>query len=364
VKVGFAGLAQADFMTVFTGYVDTVASDNGNLEYIFNCNDISAKLSQPIYLNGDSGKPVDSSNPKTLNAHPLDLLLDILGVKVGLPGANYDTAKITAYRDGPFSGVQFNFRLTQSVVAADFIKEQLLKPLGGYLWVNSAGVITVNFFYPLAASVAVATLGPGTWTEIPGAQQVDMVNAIQWQFDKDDGASGASGDYLANDTELYQPSITKYGQYGELTIPADGLRSGLQGYFTARLSSRMIFLRYGLKGLKFEDDTADAIWQTCRVEPGDIVAVTHPNVPNREAGTVGVTNRLFEVLDRKFNFTEGLMTFVMIDANFLTTFGTYKITPNGKADFTLASAPDKLAYMFLCNDTDTYSDATAAHPLG
>jgi hypothetical protein len=58
------------------------------------------------------------------------------------------------------------------------------------------------------------------------------------------------------------------------------------------------------------------------------------------------------------------MTFTMIDANYLTTFGTYKIAPDAKADFTAASAPDKAAYMFLCNDTDTYSDVTAAHRLG
>lgn len=364
LQVGLPGLAQADFCTVFTGYIDTVGSTNGNQEYVFNCSDISAKLSQVIYLTGDSGKPTDSNNVKTLNGHPLDILLDILNTQVGLPGGFVDSTKIQAYRDGPFSGAQFQFRLTQSVAALDFIKNQLLKPLGGYIWVNSLGLVTVNFFYPLAAPVALATLGAVSWTSIPDAEQVDMVNTVQFQFDKDDSSNSSSGNYFAQDTELYGVSVAKYGQYGELVIQSDGLRSGFQGFFTARMVARMIFSRYGLKSLKFDAGAADSIWGNMRLEPGDVVGVTHPFIPNREAGTIGVTNRLFEILNRTFKFTEGLMTFTMIDANFLSTFGAFKIAPDAEADYVSASAPDKLLYMFMCSDSDLYSNGDAAHILG
>jgi hypothetical protein len=270
LKVGLPGLAQADFATVFTGYVNTVQSTNANQEYVFTCGDISNKLSQMIYLLGDNGLPIDGDNPKTLNAHPLDILLDILSVKIGLAGAYIDTTKIQAYRDGPLSGTQFQFRLDQSVSAIDFIKQQLLKPLGGYLWVNGAGVVTVNFFYPLAAPASVFTLTPSYWLDIPDAEQVDMINTVQFQFDKDDGTGDASGNYLAQDTELYSPSVTKYGQYGEVTIAADGLRSGLQGFFLCHIVARMIFMRYGMKNLKFDENAPESIWQACRLEPGDI----------------------------------------------------------------------------------------------
>lgn len=364
IQVGLPGLARVDYCTIFTGYIDTVASGNQNQEYVFNCVDISARLSQMIYLTGDSGKPTDSNNPKTINGHPLDILLNIFGIQVALAGGLYDSTKIIAYRDGPFSGAQFSFRLTQSVTAIDFIKNQLLKPLGGYLWVNSLGVITVNFFYPLAPPTPVATLGKASWTAVPDAEQVDMVNTVQFQFDKDDSASNSSGNYFAQDTELFGTSVSRYGQYGEITIQADGLRSGFQGFFTARLVARMIFMRYGLKSLKFDQNAADSIWNTMLLEPGDTIQVTHPNVPNREAGTIGITARKFEILNRKFNFQEGLMTFTMIDANFLTTFGAFKIAPDGELDYAAASSGDKALYMFLCNDADVYSTAAAANVLG
>lgn len=364
LKVGLPGLAQADFPVMFTGYIDTVASSNSNLEYTFSCSDTSGRLSQVVFTAGDDGKPTDSSHPRTLTGHPLDMLLEILLTEVGLDASLVDSTKIQNYRDNVFSGVSFLFSLTQAPAAADFIKNQILKPLGGYLWVNSAGQVTVNFFYPLNGPVAVQTLGPSLWLTIPEAEQTDMVNTVQFQFDAPSSGAGGSSSYMALATEEYGPSISLYGQYGEHTIASDGMRSSFQGYFTARLVARMIFMRYGFKNLKFDQNAPDALWQACLLEPGDIVAVTHPAVPDRKAGVVGITAKLFEVIDRTLKYNEGLVNVTMLDAGYLSTFGNSLIAPNGEAAYTAASAPDKAKYMFLCDDTGKYSNGDAAHVLG
>ena len=78
-----------------------------------------------------------------------------------------DITTIEAYRDGPFSGIDFTFYLTQSPAAADFIKAQIMKPLGGYMWINAAGLLTVHFFYPLAGPVAVGTFTRDNWLGHP-----------------------------------------------------------------------------------------------------------------------------------------------------------------------------------------------------
>lgn len=507
LKIGLPGLSQSDFVTVFTGFIESVASANKNSEYYFTCSDVpSSVLSQTVYATGDDGQPIGSSHAKTLLAHPLDLMVSILG-QAGLnlipdfdgnvggqwiadasvpysaaggvvsggswvytgtgaasgfhfpksatfnvvPGQQYtlsayinashvtagnpfvgiydptvvtqyvqlnqasgvngqvsvnwtcpagvtqvkvifdtnnctvtnattlvfsnpqlslqtvgttlymDLAKIRAYRDGIYSGIQFQFSLTQSVVALDFVKQQILKPLGGYLWVNSLGQATVNFFSPLSSPTAVATLGPNAWEDIPEAEQLDVVNVVQYQFDKDDSNASSSGNYLAVDTEQYGPSITKYGtQFGEQVIQADGMRSGLQGFFVARMVARMIFGRYGLKNLKFDQAAPDSLWGTMLLEPGDVVAVTHPQVPDRSAGVMGVTNKLFEVVNRTFKFSTGTMTLTLIDASFLGVFGLFKIAPDAQADYTAGSN----VYMYLCDNTDKYTNGDAAHVLG
>lgn len=511
VKVGLPGLAQTDFVTVFTGFIEKVDSANKNADYYFTCSDVpSSVLSQTVYPLGDDGQLIGSGHSKTLLAHPLDLMVSILG-QAGLnlvpdfdgnvgglwtnvaglvysatggvisggkwvytgtgaasafvfnrsatfnvvPGQQYtlsayidstnvtsiagggapfvgiydptiatgyitigqgiglngqvsvnwtcpagvtqvkcifdtnnctvsngnpltfsnpqlspqtvgtalymDLPKIRAYRDGIYSGIQFQFNLTQSVVALDFVKQQILKPLGGYLWVNSLGQVTVNFFSPLSAPVAVATLGPNAWNDVPEAEQLDIVNVVQYQFDKDDFTGNSTGNYMAVDTEQYGTSINKYGsQFGELVIQADGLRSGLQGFFIARMVARMVFGRYGLKNLKFDQNAPDSAWSTMLLEPGDIVAVTHSQVPDRAAGVMGVTNKLFEVVNRSFKFSVGNMNLTLIDASFLSTFGLFQIASDAQADYTAGSN----VFMYLCNGTDQYTNGDPAHVLG
>lgn len=338
LKQGFVGMAQADFITLFTGYIDTVASANSNLEYYFTCSDVSSKLQQVIYTTGDSGAATDSSNPKTLKAHPLDIVTDILLNKIGLDPSLVDTAKLNTYRDNVFSGVLFNFNVKQPPQADEFIKKQLLEPLGGYLWVNSQGLVTVNFFYPLQGPVAAQTITNRDWLQIPEAEQTDMVNTIQWQFDKDDG-TGGTDQYLAQDTETYGPSTALYGQFGEKTIQADGLRSSLQGFSDAKLVSRIIFARYGLKNLKFDQAAPEGRWSLIRIEPGDIVGVTHPSVPDRKAGVMGITNKTFEVINKTISFAEGKVTLTMLDAGYLANFGTYKISPDGELPYAPVGPP-------------------------
>lgn len=364
IKQGFAGLAYADYVTLWTGYVDEVLSEDNNLGYQFACSDLTAKLNQVIYQVGDDGQPTASDHRKTLSGHPLDILLDILGTQLGLSSSLYDSTKIIAYRDGPFAGMRAVFHLDQGPQALDFVKHQLLKPLGGYLWVNGAGMVTINFFYPLTAPAALDTFGPACWTSIPTAEQIELINEVQFQFDKDDATGGATGNYFSNDTEIYSTSTAKYGLYGEQVIQADGMRAAFQGFFIARFVARLIFQRNGLKNLKFDQNAADCIWKKVLYEPGDIIAVTHPNIPDRAAGVLGITGKLFEIVNKHIKFTEGLVTYTMLDASYLSNFGTYLIAPNAEANYTLASSADKAKYMFLTNDLGKYSNGDNGHGLG
>lgn len=364
VKVGFKGLGIDDYCTVFTGFIDSVISTHSNLAYIFQCTDTSGQLTKVVYTTADDGFETSADHIKTVTGHPLDILLDILSGQVGLPLSRYDQTKIEAYRDSIFTGMKMVFHLQQGVAALDFIKAQLLKPLGGYLWTNAAGKVTVNFFYPIEGASPVAEFTRDAWLSIPSAEQTDMVNTVQFKFDKDDATADTNNDYLAVTTQVYGPAVAKYGQYGEQEVDADGLRSGFQGFFIAALTSRLIFMRYGFKNLKFDQDAAESIWNTLPVEIGDVVSVTHPQIPDRQAGVMGVTSKPFEVLGKTINFREGRLTFIMIDASYLNTFGFFKITSDAQADYAVSTTGEKAAYMFMTNDAGLYSNGDIGHGLG
>ena len=378
LKAGYPGMLQTDFVTLFTGYVDHIDVANFGQSYVFNCVDNKELLNEVVYQTGDDGQPTDSSHPHTINAHPLDILLDILENQVGISPTLIDVAGIQNYRDNVFGGLNFTFILTSAPTAKDFIEQELLKPLGGYLWTNNLGQFRVVFFYKLS-NVPVQTLTAADTVEIPDATQADLINVVTVRFDKGGAsvsASTASTDnsdkFMAEDTEQYGPSVTKYGQFGQQIIESQGMRSSFQGYSQAKLISRWIFLRYGLKTQQITD--MHFLWSACLLEPGDIVGITNAYLPDRTAGTVGVTGKLFEVQDRTWSFSDFTVKLTLLDASYLaeawggggggTPTGPALIAPAGEADYTLASSTDKNKYMFMCNNSDQYSNADPARELG
>lgn len=512
LKTGLKGMSQSDFATLFTGVIQSVDSANANQSYTFNCFGVEQVLTKIIFTTGDDGSPTDSSHPKTLNGHPLDILISVLENEVGISASQINIQKILGYRAGVYAGMQFTFSIDSPPTAKDFIEQQIMQPLGGYLWVNSKGQFDVNFFYPntiipvfsgsllgawvdgsgqlvanpflianggsfkvpagathlqmgmnddffsdnigswsvvinggspvtvsgtarpytvsgglnsafpfsstgssspasaavtAGTTIAIAVSGaaglnsgfgatdgignpqdtspgsrPGDYAspqtvfktpvanltvsntlEIPLAQTADLINNISFRFDKD-----TSGNYRSESVEKYAASITRFGsvgagqQNGQQIIQADGVRSGFQGFFIAAFVSRLIFLRYGLKNLYY--DSLPLLWSQCVLEPGDIVNATYAMVPDRENGVIGIVNRPMEVMDRSWNFQEGTVTLKLLDASYLSKFGGSLIAPDATPAFASASTDEKAKYLFMANNSDQYSDGSAAHVLG
>ena len=364
--MGYAGMTLANFIPMFTGVIDTVSSANGNTEYIFDAASFNAKkLATNIYTTGDDGFAIDSKHPKTINGHPIDILVAALGY-CGVPPNSIDTAKLYYYRDSIYSGLSFAFTLTSSPTGKDFIESELMKPLGGYLRETNTGLMTANFFYPALSGNGtyipppppVATLDQSNTADMPLAGEADLIDSVTFRFD-DDGSG--NGNFLSESVQEYGPSVEKYGLVGAQIIEAKGMRSGFQGFLWAEVISRLIFLRYGLKNLTLA--SVPFLWSECLLEPGDIIQLTIAQVPNRAGGTLGVTDLTFEVLDRTWQFMTGLIELNLVAIN-LSAFKQYQITPNGEADYTLASSTDKAKYMFLCGTNGEYSNGDPANTLG
>jgi len=357
LKTGMVGMAQVDFATLFTGKIDSVASTDSNNAYLFTCTDRKQELAKLIFRTGTSGLPTDSKNPRLVNGHPLDILINILEVELGVLSTDIGLAKIISYRDGPYSGIQFTFNITSPPVAKDFIEQELLKPLGAYIWVNNLGQFTINFFYPTTFT-ALANFNPANLKSIPEAGQADLINQVSVRFD----LSADTGKFLGESIIEDPASVAKYGLFGQRVIESAGLRSSFMGFYLASFLTHLIFLRYGYKTLMF-DGKIEAIWSMCLLDPGDFVTVTHSQIPDRLAGIMGITALNFEVMDRTWNFTEGVVTYKFLYIN-LTAFKQYLITPNNEPNYTAATTLDKGKYMFMDNNSDQYSNGAPGNTLG
>lgn len=369
---GFAGMAVGDYLPMFTGVINAVDSDNNNLDYKFTATDLHLKkLTQKIYTVGDSGSATDSKNPKTLNGHPLDILVDAL-TQAGVPSVSIDTAKIYYYRDTIYNGLPYKFNLTSAPTAKDFIENELMKPLGMYLWPNNLGTLSINSFYPALSGndsytppvqpcmdVAVS-INPlqVQQNNAPLAQEAPLINQCAFKFE-DDGTG--SQKFLAEEIAQWDLSVNKYGLKDAHTIESQGMRSAFQGYFMAAIISRLIFLRYGQKNLIMDPTSLD--WKACVLEPGDIISLDNPFVPDRAAGVLGVTAQTFEVMDREWDFMAGIVDLKLLAID-LSKFKQYLITPDVEGPFAFASAGDQAKYLFQSNDSDQYSTGVPANTLG
>jgi hypothetical protein len=363
---GFDGMALADFLLRYRGVINTVDADNGNLEYKFTVASFNLKkLTAAIYTVGDDGFATADKHPRNLNGHPLDMLVSALE-QAGVDPSDIDTAKINYYKNTVFNGLTYVFRLTKAPVAKDFIENELMKPLGMYLWENSAGLVSINSFYPAMSgdgtytppTPPVMTLTVDESTDAPLPVEADLIDQVIMRFD-DDGTG--SNKFLAENIATWSTAIAKYGLTDGHIIESQGMKSAFLGYFMAAIISRLIFLRYGLKNLTF--DPLPAVWTASVLDPGDIIAVTMPYVADRAAGVLGITTKTFEVLDRNWIFMDGTVELKLLEID-ISAFKQFLITSNGEADYTAASGTDQGKYMFLSNTSNKYSNGNPANTLG
>src|SRR5215813_2302611 len=225
----------SDFAVLFTGKIDKVEGDAANNEYLFTCPDIRQELSKVIYTTGNSGRPTDDNNPKTVAGHPLDILLSVLQTEVGLLASEIDIATITTYRDTLYQGAYFSWTITSSPIAKDFIDNEIMKPLSAFHYTNNLGQVCIKFMYPINLAT-VFDLNVDNVTEIPTAGQVDMVNQVEVRYDH-------NGDKFKSQlVRQYTPSISLYGLSGSPhIIESTGMRSSLGAGFLAALAAYMIF---------------------------------------------------------------------------------------------------------------------------
>lgn len=365
---GDASLNITDYTTMFVGVINTVDSDNNNLEYRFTCNPANLKrLTQKIYVTGDDGFATSDKHPRTILGHPLDILVSALR-QAGVALADIDTPKIQYYRDTIYNGLLYEFTLTSAPTAKDFIENELMKPLGMYIYPTNLGGLSINSFYP-------AISGSGSYTpptppvitldvsidptlvqqnNVPIAQEAAFIDQVAFKFDEN---GTGNQDFGATAIVDWDQGILKYGLMDAHTIESQGMRSAFQGYFMAAIISRLIFLRYGDKNLIMDPTSVD--WKACVLEPGDIIALNNPFVPDRKLGIMGISLGTFEVMDRTWKFMEGVVELKLLAID-LSKFKQYLITSNGLG-YSRSTAD---TWMFQSNASDVYSDGTPGDTLG
>lgn len=355
-----------DFLTVATMIIDKVEATADNTVWVFTLKDAS-RLSKGtvVYTVADDGYLTSSDHPKTLVANPMDLLSDVLLNQLGFPAAQVNTSEIARLKAGLFSGMQMKFRLTTAPEAKSWLDREIFKALGGYSFANYLGQVTPVYFIPNKAPVSDLTLTDHNLAKLPTPAQAEIVNFVTYRLDASEkrrsSSSSARSGFNSELTDVYGTSVTVFSKLqGQQVIESRGLESESGGWRYARLLVNTLFLRYGSKPMLLD---VDAFWTSVIVEPGDFVRVTHSLIPNRTTGTLGLTNRLFEVLEVKKDFDKGVVSLRLLDMAWLDALAAAQVAPDGEPAWTLATAPERLQYMFISNSAGVHSDGSAGQGI-
>ncbi len=357
--LGFNGLQYpGDYITLFAGIVTTVTPTTDHTGWVFTIADKNRVLKNIVYQTGDDGATKTSKkNPKTLDGNPLALCLDLMENQLLIPAADIDTAAISALQNGRFACTRMLFSLTKAPDALTFFEQELLRPNGLFHFVRYDGRISIgDVLAPPAPASISFEFTDSNIVGIPTYAQKTIYNWVEFQLDYD------GSKYLDSEDFLDSSSINKYGLAAKISIPSQGLRTNLQGASRAGITARRIFSRYANGPTGVISLTHPSL-QAAIVEVGDFVTVTHRLLEDLDTGTLGVVNRVYQVLAAKPKYSSGQIDFTLIDVNDQATQAGYQYAPDTVPAYTSATAAEQAQYIFMADASSQQSNGAAANPV-
>ena len=333
---GFEGLDPSDYIQLGSFIVESVECANNNLRYRFNMRDPGLRLLQYIWDTGDDGWPTSDAHPRTVIGNPMDILLEVLDA-VGYTSGQINSGVISAYKTSLFDGMTMQWSVTQMPQAGAWLDQEIFAPLAGFGFWNSAGLYTPQYVLPLG--VPTPAFSFTNTANILGVPQVgvgDYCAQMLTMMDFD------GHDYLTGVGSSYDQAIALYGLPSIVNQQARGLRSASGGGLLARLSQFATFRRCGLKPRTLNLLGA---WTSVRCEIGDVVTVTHPLVPDKDTGTMGITNRWYEVISRNPNWGKPSVQFELLDVNWMNA-PAYEVAPDDTPTWADSSEEQRATYAY------------------
>ncbi|MDE2097873.1 MAG: hypothetical protein KGL39_11540 [Patescibacteria group bacterium] len=316
LSVGYPGIAWSSFVVLHTYQIYKIIPSKDYTSWLFISRDRQINEKLMVVYNPANGDQISTSNPWIVQGTAPEVILQVWLWGLGLPLDTVDLAGLWALNSagvGLFPSRPFCFVITQAFEAKQWLEEQIYKPCGLYPLVNNLGQLGAQPSRPPAAGPSpVITLDVTNVTVLPEWDRQPILNEVVYQADQD--ATGGFGSYQVY---VQGGSVSQYGCAGQLTINSAGLRSayGAQAFcedVADRLFSRFAGAPENLKGgapvLQVE-----AFLMTIPVWVGDYVYLTYALMPNPFTGTNGVTNRVYEVIDRTPDYANGKMRFKLLD---------------------------------------------------
>ena len=327
LSVGYPGLAYANFVALHTYQLYKITPSRNYTSWLFRSRDRQMAGKRTIWSHPENGLPIEESNPWVLCGTPAEIVQAVYLFALGRAAAEVDRTGMAALdsgAEGLYKTVRpFLFILDEPFEAKQFLETEICKVAGLYPVVDNTGKIALKAFRaPAAGASAAYTFDEDNMIVLPEIDRLPVVNEIIFKIDHD--GSGFQNELIYVDAT----SVSTYGRASQLSIESKGLRTVFGAQWWCQEMADRMFARFSGIGLRGGAPVAniEAFLLTAPVWVGDYVNLTHPLMPDLLTGALGVTDRLYEVIDREPDYARGRMRYKLLDTGLTGVPGAYKFS--------------------------------------
>lgn len=258
---------------------------------------------------------------------------------LGLVDADLDLASFLDTRDRYLGDIEVDIFITSPIKARRFFEEELFI-LGAYPTVAGDGTLGIRCFVPPGPEeTSPAKVYKEHMVSLPR-----LIRRIATHLNRVEVLGDTNPNAAASDIELAivedTADQTTSQETGLLVIKSRGLRTSREGVAVATEMAQRIIARWLVPPVELEVEVA---FTKRTLAVGQIVKVTHPALPDVRAGTMGLTDGLFEITRVSVDYARGVVRLTLLDSG----YGRWAwLGPVSMADYGAASATEKLYAYF------------------
>lgn len=333
--VGYPGIAWSDFVALHTYRLYKVTPAKDYTSWMFRSRDRQMDAKRTIYKHPENGELISEDNPWIVGGTPAEITQAIYLFALSRDASDLDRTtmlQLDSGAEGLYKAVRpFLFRVTESIEAKQFLESEIYKAAGLYPVIDNLGRISLRAFRPPAAgATSVFAFDEDNVILLPEIDRMEICNEIIFRIDHD----ADSGEYGNELVFVDADSISAYGRSGQHVIESAGLRSNRGAEWFCEEVADRLFRRFAgtPEGLKGGAPVAriETFFLTLPVWVGDYVTLSHPQMPNLITGELGVTNRLYEVIDREPDYSSGRMKYRLLDTGLTGLAAAHKWSPSDR----------------------------------
>jgi hypothetical protein len=350
--VGYPGLAWSQFVPLHTYILYKVNPTKGYGSYLFVCRDQQYLEKKTVYVHPENNDLISAENPWCLAGTPGEIFQAIVLFALGLAPSQVDLATLqdldSAVENLFCAGRPFLFQIAEAFEAKQWLSTEIFKPCLIYPVVTNAGQLSLRAGRPPAAGPsAVFGFTQDNLVVLPELDRLPIVNEAIYQWDYDESEYQTECDFLQ------ATSIELFDRGNQYNVQSKGLRTGLGGHWFAEYTTQRLFSRFsgiagapsgpgaGAPGLGggAPQVSVEAMLMSLPIWVGDYITVSHPLMPNVLTGALGVTDRLYEVIDRQPDYARGRMKFKLLDTGLTGQAAAYQWDPSSARPWLVGSSP-------------------------